>query len=81
MRLVQRYPEGVTTRPGPGVTANRSILGCMNDQAFTIEVGTEHRGDLDLVDAASVNDRLRRHIHLTMDGYAIDRARARLTVT
>lgn len=53
----------------------------MNDQAFTIEVGTEHRGDLDLVDAASVNDRLRRHIHLTMDGYAIDRARARLTVT
>jgi hypothetical protein len=44
-------------------TADRSVLGCMNDTAFLCDVAVADAGSLALTDVASLNHRLRRNIN------------------
>jgi hypothetical protein len=44
-------------------TADRSVLGCMNDMAFLCDVAVADAGSLALVDVASLNHRLHRNIN------------------
>lgn len=57
-------------------TADRSVLGCMNDMAFLCENAVADAGGLAWLDTASLNGRLRRNIN-SARGYAkpIDPAR------
>jgi hypothetical protein len=44
-------------------TADRSVLGCMNDMAFLCDVAVADAGSLALMDVASLNHRLHRNIN------------------
>jgi hypothetical protein len=44
-------------------TADRSVLGCMNDMAFLCEVAVADARSLALIDVASLNHRLHRNIN------------------
>ncbi len=57
-------------------TADRSVLGCMNDMAFLCENAVADAGGLAWLDTVSLNGRLRRNIN-SARGYArpIDLAR------
>ncbi|MDA8264919.1 MAG: hypothetical protein M0T79_06155 [Actinomycetota bacterium] len=44
-------------------TADRSVLGCMNDMALLCDVAVADAGSLALVDVASLNHRLHRNIN------------------
>ena len=61
-------------------TADRSVLGCMNDMVFTIQHAIHLDGGLERSDIALINRQLRRSISSSR-GYArpIDMARAWLT--
>lgn len=61
-------------------TANRSVLGCMNDMALVCELAVADAGGLRHLDVASLNHRLHRHIN-SARGYEqpIDLVIARIT--
>lgn len=44
-------------------TADRSVLGCMNDMAFMCEIATTRSGGLAATDIADLNQALRRNIN------------------
>ena len=44
-------------------TADRSVLGCMNDMAFHCEVAITDSGGLARTDLAALNQSLRRNIN------------------
>jgi hypothetical protein len=44
-------------------TADRSVLGCMNDMAFICEVSIDRSGGLEGIDIAELNRALRRNIN------------------
>jgi hypothetical protein len=46
----------------PGKTANRTVLGCMNDMAFSCEHAIDLAGGLANADISAINQRLRRNI-------------------
>ena len=48
---------------GLAKTADRSVLGCMNDMAFMCEVVTTRSGGLAATDTADLNRALRRNIN------------------
>ena len=48
-------------------TADRSVLGCMNDMAFLAEVTVGQSGDLASLDVRALNRRLRRNINSARD--------------
>jgi hypothetical protein len=48
-------------------TADRSILGCMNDMAFMCETVIDRSGGLVATDIAGLNQRLRRNINSARD--------------
>jgi len=48
-------------------TADRSVLGCMNDMAFMCETVTTRSGGLAGTDIADLNQALRRNINSTRD--------------
>lgn len=48
-------------------TADRSVLGCMNDMAFLCDVAVADAGGLARVDVGSLNHRLHRNIHSARD--------------
>jgi len=51
----------------PAKTADRSVLGCMNDVAFMCEVAITHSGGLARTDIAELNQALRRNINSVRD--------------
>ena len=60
-------------------TADRSILGCMNDMAFLAEVAVDQSGGLVSLDNRVLNRQLRRNINSARDYQRpIDLARERL---
>ena len=60
-------------------TADRSVLGCMNDMAFLAEVAVVQSGDLVSLDNRALNRRLRRNINSARDyRRPIDLVRERL---
>ncbi len=60
-------------------TADRSVLGCMNDMAFLAEVSVGQSGGLASLDVRALNRRLRRNINSTRDyRRPIDLVRERL---
>ena len=60
-------------------TADRSVLGCMNDMAYFAEVAVGQSGGLASVDNRELNRQLRRHINSARDYQRpIDLARGRL---
>ena len=48
-------------------TADRSVLGCMNDMAFMCETTTTRSGGLAATDIADLNQALRRNINSARD--------------
>ena len=48
-------------------TADRSILGCMNDMAFMCETMTDRSGGLVDTDIGGLNQKLRRNINSARD--------------
>lgn len=48
-------------------TADRSVLGCMNDMAFLAEVAAGQSGGLASLDVRALNRRLRRNINSARD--------------
>jgi hypothetical protein len=48
-------------------TADRSVLGCMNDMAFLAEVTVGQSGGLASLDVRTLNRRLRRNINSSRD--------------
>jgi hypothetical protein len=48
-------------------TADRSVLGCMNDMAFLTEVAVGESGGLASLDVRALNRRLRRNINSARD--------------
>jgi hypothetical protein len=44
-------------------TADRSVLGCMNDMAFMCEVSADRSGGLAATDLADLNQALRRNVN------------------
>jgi hypothetical protein len=48
-------------------TADRSVLGCMNDMAFMCETVTTRSGGLATTDIADLNQSLRRNINSARD--------------
>ena len=48
-------------------TADRSVLGCMNDMAFLVEVAVGQSGGLASLDDQALNRQLRRHINSARD--------------
>ncbi len=48
-------------------TADRSVLGCMNDMAFMCEIAVNRSGGLAATDIADLNQALRRNINSTRD--------------
>jgi hypothetical protein len=64
-------PDGV----GVAKTANRSVLGCMNDLALHCEYAIDDAGGLDLLDVEELNRGLRRTILGPLGGaYPIEAA-------
>jgi hypothetical protein len=66
--LRERRPADTFGNPDPaGVslakTADRSVLGCMNDMAFMCETVTTRSGGLATTDIADLNRALRRNIN------------------
>lgn len=60
-------------------TADRSVLGCMNDMAFLAEVSVDQSGGLASLDNRALNCRLRRNINSARDyRRPIDLVRERL---
>ena len=56
-------------------TADRSVLGCMNDMAFQCELATLDARDIRRLDVARLNHRLRRTIFRPLgDSYPIELA-------
>lgn len=53
-------------------TADRSVLGCMNDLAFTCGVIVEADGGLARLDLPALHHHLQRHISLARDDVPID---------
>ena len=56
-------PAGITLAK----TADRSVLGCMNDMAFMCETVTSRSGGLATTDIADLNHALRRNINSARD--------------
>ncbi len=48
-------------------TADRSVLGCMNDMAFLCENAISESGGLSRTDLAALNQSLRRNINSSRD--------------
>jgi hypothetical protein len=68
----ERLPADTFGNPDPaGVilakTADRSVLGCMNDMAFMCETVTTRSGGLASTDIADLNQALRRNINSARD--------------
>ncbi|HZM57500.1 MAG TPA: hypothetical protein VFC03_20995 [Acidimicrobiales bacterium] len=64
-------PDGVDVAK----TANRSVLGCMNDLALHCEYAIEDTGGLDLLDVDQLNRGLRRTILRPLGGtYPVEAA-------
>jgi len=66
--LREQLPADTFGRPGPAdvslaKTADRSVLGCMNDMAFMCETVTTRSGGLASTDIADLNQALRRNIN------------------
>jgi len=66
--LREQLPADTFGRPDPtdvclAKTADRSVLGCMNDMAFMCEVMTTRSGGLAATDIADLNQALRRNIN------------------
>ena len=66
--LSEQLPADTFGRPDPAdvslaKTADRSVLGCMNDMAFMCETVTTRSGGLASTDIADLNQALRRNIN------------------
>jgi len=66
--LREQLPADTFGRPDPAdvslaKTADRSVLGCMNDMAFMCETVTTRSGGLASTDIADLNQALRRNIN------------------
>ena len=66
--LREQLPADTFGCPGPAdvslaKTADRSVLGCMNDMAFMCETVTTRSGGLASTDIADLNQALRRNIN------------------
>ena len=66
--LREQLPADTFGRSGPAdvilaKTADRSVLGCMNDMAFMCETVTTRSGGLASTDIADLNQALRRNIN------------------
>ena len=66
--LREQLPADMFGRPDPAdvslaKTADRSVLGCMNDMAFMCETVTTRSGGLARTDIADLNHALRRNIN------------------
>ena len=66
--LREELPADTFGSPDPAAvslakTADRSVLGCMNDMAFMCETVTARSGGLAITDIADLNQTLRRNIN------------------
>jgi uncharacterized protein DUF6933 len=66
--LREQLPADTFGNPDPdsiilAKTADRSVLGCMNDMAFMCEVSADRSGGLANTDIADLNHALRRNIN------------------
>ena len=66
--LREELPADTFGSPDPAAvslakTADRSVLGCMNDMAFMCETVTTRSGGLAIIDIADLNQTLRRNIN------------------
>jgi hypothetical protein len=66
--LREELPADTFGSPDPAAvslakTADRSVLGCMNDMAFMCETVTTRSGGLAITDIADLNQTLRRNIN------------------
>ena len=70
--LREELPADTFGSPDPAAvslakTADRSVLGCMNDMAFMCETVTTRSGGLAITDIAGLNQTLRRNINSARD--------------
>lgn len=66
--LREELPADTFGSPDPAAvglakTADRSVLGCMNDVAFMCETVTTRSGGLAITDIADLNQTLRRNVN------------------